>query len=99
MNLAERDRRALKILATAIGAAALYLGYDYLPSSATTPATAATETVDMTEQRLARLRDIAASAAAKSARRSGRAATCWRNAAFTAESRAMAAGGTVLQSV
>ena len=65
MNLAERDRRALKILATAIGAAALYLGYDYLPSSATTPATAATETVDMTEQRLARLRDIAASAAAK----------------------------------
>ena len=47
MNLAERDRRALKILATAIGAAALYLGYDYLPSSATTPATAATETVDM----------------------------------------------------
>ncbi|MFM2123692.1 MAG: hypothetical protein RL328_143, partial [Acidobacteriota bacterium] len=63
----ERDRRALKILAFALAAAAVYVGYGYLPSTASTPSTAAPETVDMAEQRLARLRDIAASGTAKQA--------------------------------
>jgi hypothetical protein len=67
MMLAERDRRALKILAFALAAAAVYVGYGYLPSTASTPSTAAPETVDMAEQRLARLRDIAASGTAKQA--------------------------------
>jgi hypothetical protein len=66
MNISEQDRRALKILAVAVGAAALYLGYEFWPaSSVATPITATSDSVEVAEQRLARLRDIAASAPAK----------------------------------
>lgn len=67
MNISAQDRRALKILAVAMGAAALYVGYQYWPAStsASAPLTATSDSVEVAEQRLARLRDIAASANAK----------------------------------
>ncbi len=66
MNISEKDRRALKLLAVAVGLAALYVAYDFWPnSSAATPVTATADSVEVAEQRLARLRDIAAAAPAK----------------------------------
>lgn len=66
MNISEKDRRALKVLAVAVGIFGLYVAYDFWPaSSEATPVTATEDSVEVAEQRLARLRDIAAAAPAK----------------------------------
>ena len=66
MTISESDRRALKILAVTLAVSVPYFVYQLMPASTvSTPSTAATESVDMAEQRLARLRDIAASSSAK----------------------------------
>jgi Tfp pilus assembly protein PilO len=62
VTLTERDRRALVYLAAAV---TLALAYQFWPQGVAAPATASPETVEMAEQRLARLRDIAAAAPAK----------------------------------
>lgn len=62
MTLAERDRRALLYLGVAV---ALVLGYQFWPQGGAAPVSASPESVELAEQRLARLRDIAASAPAK----------------------------------
>jgi hypothetical protein len=65
MTITERDRRLLKLWAVVMGLGALYFAYELLPASSSTPVRADAETVGMAEQRLARLRDIAASTPAK----------------------------------
>jgi hypothetical protein len=62
MMLADRDRRALAYLAAAV---ALALTYQFWPQGKVAAVSASPEAVEMAEQRLARLRDLAASAPAK----------------------------------
>jgi hypothetical protein len=62
MMLADRDRRALVYLAAAV---ALALTYQFWPQGTVAAVGASPEAVEMAEQRLARLRDLAASAPAK----------------------------------
>lgn len=63
MNLSQRDRRALMILAAAV---VLGLIYFFWPDSAATPvAVSAGESVAQSEQRLARMRELAATVPAK----------------------------------
>lgn len=65
MTMTERDRRLLKLWAVIMGFGGLYFAYTLWPESSSAPVTADAETVGMAEQRLAKLRDIAASAPAK----------------------------------
>jgi hypothetical protein len=64
MNLSTRDRRALAILAVAVP---LFLIYYFWPESGSAPAptAAASSSVPLAEQRLARLRELAATVPAK----------------------------------
>ena len=63
MTIATRDRRALMILAAAMALVLVYLAW---PDSAPTPvAVSAGESVAQAEQRLARMRDLAATVPAK----------------------------------
>jgi hypothetical protein len=65
MNLSQRDRRALMILAAAVVVA---LVYGFWPNSAPAPvAVSAGESVAQSEQRLARMRELAATVPAKEA--------------------------------
>lgn len=65
MNLSQRDRRALMILGAAIVAGLIY---QFWPDSAPAPvAVSAGESVTQSEQRLARMRELAATVPAKEA--------------------------------
>ncbi|HXP88057.1 MAG TPA: type II secretion system protein GspM [Bryobacteraceae bacterium] len=65
MNLSQRDRRALMILAAVV---AVGLIYQFWPDSAPAPvAVSAGESVAQSEQRLARMRELAATVPAKEA--------------------------------
>ncbi len=63
MNLSQRDRRAIYILLTSLIAGTVY---EFWPDSAATPvAVSQTESVAQSEQRLARMRELAATVPAK----------------------------------
>ncbi|MEI9815280.1 MAG: type II secretion system protein GspM [Acidobacteriota bacterium] len=62
MTLAARDQRALKYLGLSIAALGIYW---FWPAGMGVPASAGGDTVEVAEQRLAHLRDIAATAPAK----------------------------------
>lgn len=68
--MTERDRKALKLGVPVIGLMGLAMAYLYMgpegsAAANATPAQATKESVEMAEQRLARLKDIAAAAPAK----------------------------------
>ncbi len=64
-ELEPREKKAVMALAVALGLTAVVLAYEFWPASAAAVADASPQSVPQVEQRLARVRDIAATVPAK----------------------------------